>query len=50
VYQLRATLMHLKKMKSAVVSPRIVDSAFSPSLYVYTVHNTHWKLYRIRVP
>lgn len=37
----------LKKLKSAVVVPHIVDSAFSTSLYVYTVHSTHRNLYRI---
>jgi eukaryotic-like serine/threonine-protein kinase len=37
----------LKKLKSAVVFPHIVDSAFSPSLYVYTVHSNYRNLYRI---
>jgi hypothetical protein len=37
----------LKKLKSAVVLPHIVDSAFSPSVYVYTVHSTYRNLYRI---
>jgi eukaryotic-like serine/threonine-protein kinase len=37
----------LKKLRSAVVIPHIVDSAFSPSLYVYTVQTTHRNLYRI---
>jgi hypothetical protein len=37
----------LKKLKSAVVIPHIVDEAFSSSLYVYTVQNTHRNLYRI---
>jgi len=37
----------LKKLKSAVVFPHIVDAAFSPSLYVYTVKTTHRNLYRI---
>src|ERR1019366_4197870 len=37
----------LKKLKSAVVIPRIVDSAFSHSLYVYTVHSNYRNLYRI---
>ena len=39
----------LKKLKSAVVIPHIVDSAFSPSLYVYTVQSTHRNLYRIQL-
>ena len=37
----------LKKLKSGVVFPHIVDSAFSPSLYVYTVHSNYRNLYRI---
>jgi eukaryotic-like serine/threonine-protein kinase len=37
----------LKKLKSAVVIPHIVDEAFSSSLYVYTVQNTHRNLYRV---
>jgi len=37
----------LKKLKSAVVIPHIVDEAFSSSLYVYTVQSTHRNLYRI---
>jgi eukaryotic-like serine/threonine-protein kinase len=37
----------LKKFKSAVVIPHIVDTAFSSSLYVYTVQNTHRNLYRV---
>jgi hypothetical protein len=37
----------LKKMKSAVVIPHIVDTAFSPSLYVYTVNSTYRNLYRV---
>jgi Tol biopolymer transport system component/predicted Ser/Thr protein kinase len=37
----------LKKLKSAVVMPHIVDSAFSPSLYVYAVQDIHRNLYRI---
>ena len=37
----------LKKLRSAVVFPHIVDSAFSSSLYVYTVHTTHRNLFRI---
>jgi eukaryotic-like serine/threonine-protein kinase len=37
----------LKKLKSAVVFPHIVDSAFSPSLYVYTVYSTYRNLYRV---
>ena len=37
----------LKKAKSAVVIPHIVDSAVSPSLYVYTVQSNHRNLYRI---
>jgi dipeptidyl aminopeptidase/acylaminoacyl peptidase len=37
----------LKKLKSVVTMPHIVDSAFSSSLYVYTVQSTHRNLYRI---
>jgi eukaryotic-like serine/threonine-protein kinase len=37
----------LKKFKSAVVIPHIVNSAFSPSLYSYTTHDAHRNLYRI---
>jgi eukaryotic-like serine/threonine-protein kinase len=37
----------LKKLKSAVVFPHIVGSAFSPSLYVYTVHSNYRNLYRV---
>jgi len=37
----------LKKLKSAVIIPHIVNSAFSSSLYVYTVQNTNRNLYRI---
>jgi hypothetical protein len=37
----------LKRLKSVVVIPHIVDSAFSPSLYVYTVPSTYRNLYRI---
>jgi eukaryotic-like serine/threonine-protein kinase len=37
----------VKKLKSAVVMPQIVDSAFSRSLYVYTVHSSHRNLFRI---
>ena len=37
----------LKKLKSAVVMPHIVDSAFSQFLYVYTIRTTHRNLYRI---
>ncbi len=37
----------LKKLKSAVVIPHIVHSAFSPSLYSYTTHDIHRNLYRI---
>jgi len=37
----------LKKAKPTVVIPHIVDSAVSPSLYVYTVQSTHRNLYRI---
>jgi eukaryotic-like serine/threonine-protein kinase len=40
----------LKKLKSAVVIPHIVDSVFSPSLYVYTVQSTNRNLYRIPIP
>jgi eukaryotic-like serine/threonine-protein kinase len=39
----------LKKLKSAVVVPHIVDAAFSSSLYVYTVETTHRTLFRIPV-
>ena len=37
----------LKKAKSAVAIPHIVDSAVSPSLYAYTVQSTHRNLFRI---
>ena len=37
----------LKKLKSAVTIPHIVDSAYSPSLYVYTIHSVHRNLYRV---
>jgi hypothetical protein len=37
----------VKKLKSAVAMPHIVDTAFSPSLYVYTVQSTYRNLYRI---
>jgi Tol biopolymer transport system component len=37
----------LKKLKAAVVFPHVVDSAFSSSLYVYTVHSNYRNLYRI---
>jgi Tol biopolymer transport system component/predicted Ser/Thr protein kinase len=37
----------LKKLKSAVVIPHIVDSAFDSSLYVYAVQSTHRNLYRV---
>jgi len=37
----------LKKLKSAVVIPHIVHSAFSLSLYSYTTHDLHRNLYRI---
>jgi Tol biopolymer transport system component len=37
----------LKKLKSAVIIPHIVNSAFSLSLYAYTVQNTTRNLYRI---
>ena len=40
----------LKKLKSAVVMPHIVGSAFSPSLYVYTVNSDYRNLWRIPVP
>jgi hypothetical protein len=43
----RWSLDDLKKLKSAAVMPHIVDSAFSPSLYVYTVQSIHHNLYRI---
>jgi eukaryotic-like serine/threonine-protein kinase len=33
--------------KSAAVIPRFVDSAISPSVYAYSVHNTRRNLYRI---
>jgi serine/threonine protein kinase/Tol biopolymer transport system component len=37
----------LKKLKSALVFPHIVDGAFSPSLYLYSVHTIHRNLFRI---
>ena len=37
----------LKKLKSAVVIPHIVDSAFDLSLNVYSVQSTYRNLYRI---
>lgn len=37
----------LKKLKSAVVMPHIVDSAFSSSLYVYAIPTIRRNLYRI---
>jgi hypothetical protein len=37
----------VKKLGSAVEIPQIVDSAFGPSLYVYTVQSTHRNLFRI---
>jgi Tol biopolymer transport system component len=37
----------LKKLKSVVVIPHIVDTAFSPSLYVYTGNSTYRNLYRV---
>jgi eukaryotic-like serine/threonine-protein kinase len=42
-----AGIADLKKLKSVVTMPHIVDSAFSQSLYVYTVHSTYRNLYRI---
>jgi serine/threonine protein kinase/Tol biopolymer transport system component len=39
----------LKKFNSAVAIPHIVDSAFSQSLYLYTVQSTHRNLYRIEL-
>ncbi|HXO00202.1 MAG TPA: protein kinase [Candidatus Acidoferrales bacterium] len=33
--------------KAAAVIPRLVDSAISPSVYAYSVHNTRRNLYRI---
>jgi hypothetical protein len=38
---------NLKKEKTALVIPQIVDSAVSPSFYAYTVQTTHRNLYRI---
>jgi eukaryotic-like serine/threonine-protein kinase len=40
----------LKRLKSAIVMPHIVNSAFSSSLYTYTVQSTHRNLYRIQLP
>jgi hypothetical protein len=37
----------LKKLKSALVFPHIVQAAFSPSLYLYAVHTIHRNLFRI---
>ena len=37
----------LGRLKSAVVIPHIVDEAFSPSLYVYSVESAHRNLYRV---
>ena len=37
----------LKKLKSAVVIPHLVDTAYSQSLYTYTVQSTYRNLYRI---
>jgi hypothetical protein len=42
-----AGIEDLKKLKSVVTIPHIVDSAFSPSLYVYAVHSTYRNLYRV---
>jgi serine/threonine protein kinase len=42
-----AGIEDLKKLKSAVVIPHIVNSAFSPSLYSYATHDIHRNLYRI---
>ncbi len=42
-----AGIKDLKKMKSPVVIPHIVNSAFSVSLYSYTTHDIHRNLYRI---
>jgi hypothetical protein len=35
-------------MKSAVVIPHVVNSAFSPSLYTYMVGTTRRNLYRLQ--
>ena len=43
-------IQDVKKLKSAVVIPRMIDSAFSSSLYVYTVPSTYRNLYRIPLP
>jgi serine/threonine protein kinase len=40
----------VKKLKSAVVIPHLVDSAFNSSLYVYTIPSTYRNLYRIPLP
>jgi len=37
----------VKKLKSVVAIPHIVDTAFSSSIYVYTVNSTYRNLYRI---
>ena len=42
-----ARIDDVKKVKSAMVFPHIVDSAYSPSLYVYTVHSNYRNLYRV---
>jgi hypothetical protein len=39
-----------KKLKSAVVIPHMVDTAFNSSLYVYMVPSTYRNLYRIPLP
>jgi hypothetical protein len=39
----------LKKLQSVTIIPHIVDSAFSSSLYVYTVPSTYRNLYRIPI-
>jgi serine/threonine protein kinase/Tol biopolymer transport system component len=36
--------------KAAATIPRLVDSAISPSVYAYSIHNTRRNLYRIPLP
>jgi eukaryotic-like serine/threonine-protein kinase len=36
--------------KAAAAIPRLVDSAISPSVYAYSIHNTRRNLYRIPLP
>jgi eukaryotic-like serine/threonine-protein kinase len=39
----------VKKMKSAIPIPHMVDSVFNSSLYVYTVPSTYRNLYRVHL-